>query len=65
MIESAKKGVKFNDLHSFHDFGLILTSLDTGEPEPKTHYIEIPGRQNPLDITEAVSYTHLTLPTIA
>lgn len=47
-------GVKFGDYHSFGDFFLILQpNWEIGSPEPKTEYIEIPGADGVLDISES------------
>lgn len=44
--------VIFDDLHSYNDFRLILTSKTIGKAEPKTEKIEIPGADGELDYTE-------------
>lgn len=42
--------------HSYRDFGLIPTSKPViVPPSPKLEYIEIPGRQGELDITESLA----------
>lgn len=46
------KGIKFDNYHSFDDFGLILSSKTIGAAEPKTELIEVPGADAPLDFTE-------------
>lgn len=46
-------GVKFGDRHSVKDWNLIMTSKNIGEAEPQTSYLEIPGRNGSLDLTEA------------
>lgn len=46
------KGIKFDNYHSFDDFGLILSSKTIGSAEPKTELIEVPGADAPLDFTE-------------
>lgn len=47
-------GVTINGLHSWDDLALILTSAEIGQPEPITHFIEVPGRPMPIDTTDAV-----------
>lgn len=47
-------GVTINGLHSWDDLALILTSAEIGQPEPITHFIEVPGRPMPIDATDAV-----------
>lgn len=46
-------GVKFGNLHSWHDFQLLLTDKEIGTPAPKTALIDIPGGDGALDLTEA------------
>jgi hypothetical protein len=50
MIET---GVLFDDIHSFHDLNLILSSVKISPAKPKTAYIDIPGGDGSLDFTEA------------
>lgn len=45
-------GVKFDNLHSYEDLGLILTSKTIGMPTPKTATIQVPGADGELDYTE-------------
>lgn len=44
--------VMFGNYHSFNDFSLILINKTIEQPEPKTEYVEIPGANEPLDLTE-------------
>lgn len=59
------EGVKFDDFHSYADFGLILNYVSISPPEPKTHYAEIAGADGSIDLTEAltgdVKYKNRTL----
>ena len=58
------KGIYFDELHSFNDFSLILTSKTIGYPEIKTEYVEIIGADGQLDFTEAfgdIKYNNRTL----
>lgn len=49
-------GVTFGTKHSFNDWGLYMTSIpEISPPEVKTNYIEIPGRDGELDLTEVVT----------
>jgi hypothetical protein len=42
--------------HSYDDWGLYITNTDyIGEPKQYTRYIEIPGRNGLLDLSEAIS----------
>lgn len=50
MIET---GVRFDNIHSFHDLGLILAPFVTPPAEPKTNFIDIPGGDGSLDFSEA------------
>ncbi len=50
MIES---GVTFTYLHSFRDLELILAPFTPTPAQPKTTYIDIPGSDGQLDLTEA------------
>lgn len=46
-------GVTFGDKHSYRDWGLILKSRPViSPPSPKTLYIDIPGSDGVLDLTE-------------
>jgi hypothetical protein len=48
-------GVKFDDLHSFDDFGLLLTSKEIGTPDPKTLTVDVNGANGVLDLSEALT----------
>lgn len=50
MIET---GVYFGDLHSYYDLNLILSSVTIPPATPKTNYIDIPGGDGSIDLTEA------------
>ena len=50
MIET---GVSFGDLHSFYDLDLILADVSIPPASPKTTYVEIPGADGSVDLTEA------------
>jgi len=49
MIET---GVYFGDVHSSLDLDLILSEVNIPPAEPKTNYIDVPGRDGSLDLTE-------------
>jgi phage-related protein len=49
MIET---GVRFDRLHSYHDLHLILSKVDIPAAKPKTNYVDIPGSDGSLDMTE-------------
>lgn len=49
-------GVTFGDKHSYRDWGLILKSRPViSPPSPKTLYIDIPGSDGVLDLTESLT----------
>lgn len=48
------RGIKFNNIHSFRNFNLILSKAEISPAIPKTNFIEIPGSDIPLDLTEAL-----------
>ena len=61
MIET---GVLFGNIHSFHDLNLVLSSVDIAPATPKDNYIDVPGGDGSLDLTEAhgeVKYKDRTL----
>ena len=45
-------GVKFNNFHSYNDFGLLLSKKSIGSPQPKSELLEVPGADEMLDFTE-------------
>lgn len=49
MIET---GIYFGDIHSYYDLGLVLSSVDIPPATPKTNYIDIPGGDGSIDLTE-------------
>ena len=51
MIET---GVYFDNIHSFYDLNLILSAVDIPPAAPKTVYINIPGGDGSIDLTEAL-----------
>lgn len=46
-------GVLFDDIHSFFDLGLVLSHVQIAPAVPKTTYIDIPGGDGSIDLTEA------------
>lgn len=50
MIET---GVFFGNIHSFHDLGLVLAPFTPTPAKPKENFIDIPGGDGSLDLTEA------------
>lgn len=47
------KGIEFGDTHSYYDLNLILSEVKIPPAKPKTTYIEVPGADGSLDLTEA------------
>lgn len=47
------KGVKFGSLHSFYEWGLILSEKEIEPPKPKTKTVDVEGADGVLDYTEA------------
>jgi phage-related protein len=50
MIE---KGISFGNIHSFHDLNLILSKVEIPPAKAKTTYVDIPGGNGSVDLTEA------------
>ena len=48
------KGILFDDTHSFDDLDLILSACEIPPAEPKTTYVDIPGGDGSVDLTEAI-----------
>jgi len=46
------KGITFGNYHSYDDFSLILISKVISLPRTKTEYVDIPGGDGRLDLTE-------------
>lgn len=70
MIET---GVYFGETHSYYDLNLILSAVDIPPAPPKTNFVEVPGADGSVDLTEAhgevkfsdreCSFTFTMLPT--
>jgi hypothetical protein len=48
-------GVKFENKHSYNDFGLILISKNIPPPEPKLISIDIPGGDGSIDLSTVLT----------
>lgn len=48
-------GVIIGDKHTARDWDLVCTKVEIGSPEQKTQYIEIPGRDGYIDLSEALT----------
>lgn len=51
MIET---GVSFDEIHSYRDLNLILSRVEVSPAAPKTNYVNIPGADGSLDLSEAL-----------
>ena len=50
------RGITFDSKHSYWDWGLMLKSPPKiTSPEPKTHYVDIPGAHGAMDLTETLT----------
>lgn len=47
-------GVEFNGIHSYRDLNLILSEIIIPPATPKTNYVDIPGGDGSVDLTEAL-----------
>lgn len=47
------QGILFDNIHSYRDLNLILSKEDRPPAMPKTNYVDIPGSDIPIDLTEA------------
>lgn len=47
------KGIKFDNIHSFYDLNLFLSGLDIPPAKVKTNFVDIPGGDGSVDLTEA------------
>lgn len=45
-------GIWFNDIHSFDDLNLVLSKVNIPPAEVKTNYVDIPGGDGTVDLTE-------------
>lgn len=45
-------GVYFGNVHSYHDLHLILAPFTPAPAEPQTNFLQIPGRDGLLDLSE-------------
>lgn len=54
-MSSIANGVTFDEIHSFRDFGLILTDVKISSPEPQTKMVSVPVRNGDIDMSDVVS----------
>lgn len=48
------KGIKFGDVHSYNDLNLVLSSVSIPPATAKTNFVDIPGGDGSVDLTEAL-----------
>lgn len=48
------KGIWFDDIHSYDDLNLVLSGVSISPATPKTTYVDIPGGDGSVDLTEAL-----------
>ena len=48
------KGIRFNSIHSFENLNLLLSVVDIPPAKPKTNFVDIPGGDGSVDLTEAL-----------
>ena len=51
-MRKATSGILFDDIHSYDDLLLVLSDKDIPPATPKTTYIDVPGADGSLDLTE-------------
>lgn len=54
MNNGIAKGVSFDNIHSFNDLNLIFAGAEIPPATPKENYIDVPGADGSLDLTEAL-----------
>ena len=52
-MRKATHGISFGDVHSFDDLNLLLSSKEIPPATPKTTYIDVPGSDGSLDLSES------------
>lgn len=48
-------GVKIGDKHTCNDWGLLWGGVTIGFPSPKTYYVDVPGSNGQLDLSEVLT----------
>lgn len=48
------KGILFDTTHSYKDLNLLLSVVDIPPAQPKTNFVDIPGGDGSVDLTEAL-----------
>ena len=47
-------GISFDDFHSYYDLNLVLSKVSIPPAKPKTNFVNIPGGDGSVDLTEAL-----------
>jgi phage-related protein len=53
-----QKGITFGDTHTYYDLDLILSKAEVPPATPKTTYINVPGADGSIDLTEVHGEIH-------
>jgi len=48
-------GATFGDVHSLRDLGLYTKKITVNPPKPKTLYVDVPGADGQIDLTESLT----------
>ncbi len=48
------RGMFFDNIHSWYDLNLVLSEVDISPATPKTNFVDIPGGDGSVDLTEAL-----------
>lgn len=48
------RGIWFDNVHSYYDLNLVLSEVDIPPATPKTNFVDIPGADGSVDLTEAL-----------
>ena len=48
-------GVIIGEKHTARDWGLVCTQVEIGKPEQKKYYVEVPGKDGYLDLSEVLT----------
>lgn len=55
-MKSNNNAATINGKHTFYDYGLYVTNTDPVDPpEVKSQYVQVPGRDGDIDMTEALT----------
>lgn len=49
------RGIKFGDVHTWARWGLVLHAKTINPPTPRTDYVQIPGRDGAVDMSDALT----------